>query len=187
MYTVLYITQHYSGISQCHVCSSQLPPAKPHFRREFQWLGDKRTRWQGAQHFHPSLRGVRWQLINANTDLHISPTSQANSRESTAACAQEGFGSCKRISAQHCTLHRHCLLAAALHHSKEHRYVSGSQCPVPAATLLLIELFPLSGNATFFSPPAFFHVKAQGGDFVEPLCDLLKEMRNSCRYRSNKE
>lgn len=59
--------------------------------------------------------------------------------------------------------------------------------PAPAATLLLIELFSLSGNMTFLSPPAFFHVKVQGGDFVDPLCDLLKEMRNSCGYHSNTE
>lgn len=73
----------------------------------------------------PSHSGVRWQLINANIDLHISPTSHANSRESTAAGAREGFGNCNRISAQPCALHGHWLLAAAL----EHRYVSGGQCP----------------------------------------------------------
>lgn len=59
--------------------------------------------------------------------------------------------------------------------------------PVPAATLLLIELFSLSGNMTFLFPSAFFHVKPQTGDFVDLFCDLLKETRNSCGYHSNRE
>lgn len=59
--------------------------------------------------------------------------------------------------------------------------------PVPAATLLLTELFSLSGNTTFLFPSAFFQVKPQRGDFVDLFCDLLKETRNSCGYHSNKE
>lgn len=77
----------------------------------------------------PSHSGVRWQLINANTDFQICPTSQGISRESTAACARQGFGKCNRMSAQHCALHGRWLLAAAPDHSKEHSYGSGSQCP----------------------------------------------------------
>lgn len=59
--------------------------------------------------------------------------------------------------------------------------------PVPAATLLLTELFSLSGNTTFIFPSAFFQVKPQRGDFVDLFCNLLKETRNSCGYHSNKE
>lgn len=49
--------------------------------------------------------------------------------------------------------------------------------PVSAATLLLTGLLSSSGIMTFLSPPAFFLMKAQEGDFVDPLYDLLKEMR----------
>lgn len=103
-------------------CQATFPQGIPAARRQAGMLARSPT----PPSFPPSLpQWVRWQLINANTDLHISPTSQANSRESTAACAREGFGDCNRISA----LHGHWPLAAALDHSKEHRYVSGGQCP----------------------------------------------------------